>query len=91
MHKRLVLSYSESHWNHLIDLGACWGSVSSQALNPYLMGSNSGARLNVCAEFQADFEFPNTAPTSKSCEMFISRLSLDTGNTQPHYQCLFTA
>lgn len=49
------------------------------------------ARLNVCAESQADFRFSNTAPTSKSCETFISRLSLDAGNTQPCYQCLFSA
>lgn len=83
--------FSEPLCNHLIDPGAHWGSVSAQILNPRPMGIKGGARLNVCAESEADFHFPNAALTSKSCEMFISRLSLDTGNTQPCYQCLFSA
>lgn len=54
------------------------------------MGIKGGARLNECAESQADIQFPNTAPTSKSCEVFISRLSLDTGNV-PAMLSVFSA
>lgn len=91
MNKCLVLSYSLSlsviMWLTLEHAGA----VSAETLNPHPMGIKGGARLNVCAESQADFQFPNTALTSKICEMFSRRLSLDAGNTQPRYQCLLSA
>lgn len=45
------------------------GAVSAQTLNLHPMGIKGGARLSVCAESQADFQFPDTAPTYKNCEM----------------------